>query len=68
MFHESRDVVLTELGTLVTEYDAVPKSDSAWCVDDALGQLLIRLNAEIRRSRKTASVHGSTHHHEPCCG
>ncbi len=49
----SRTTVLAELGTLVTEYDAVSKPNSAWCVDDALGQLLIRLNAEIRRTRKS---------------
>ena len=48
----SRVPVLAELGTLVAEFDAVPKADSDWSVDEALGQLLIRLNGEIRRTRK----------------
>lgn len=49
----SRDSVFAELRTLVDEFDS---TDSSWSLDDTLGHMLIRLNAEIRRSRKEAEV------------
>jgi len=49
----SRDSVFAELRTLVDEFDS---TDSSWPLDDTLDHMLIRLNAEIRRSRKEAGV------------
>ena len=50
-----RDVVFRELQTLVSEYDnivSIQNADARWNVDDALSDIIIRLNGETRRVRK----------------
>jgi hypothetical protein len=50
-----RDAVFRELQTLVHEYDEAVSSqnpDVLWNVDDALSDIIIRLNGETRRIRK----------------
>ena len=51
----TRDVVFRELQTLVSEYDdavSIQNTDARWNVDDALSDIIIRLNGETRRARK----------------
>ena len=50
-----RDVVFRELQTLVNEYDnavSIQNADARWNIDDALSDIIIRLNGETRRVRK----------------
>ncbi|MEI6235785.1 MAG: hypothetical protein WCT04_22245 [Planctomycetota bacterium] len=50
-----RDAVFREIQTLACEYDdaiSVPHSYARWNVDDALADIIIRLNGETRRVRK----------------
>ena len=50
-----RDAVFREIQTLVGEYDdavSIPHTDARWNIDDALSDLIIRLNGETRRVRK----------------
>ena len=49
-----RAAVFNELQTLVSEYDtafAAQNSESRWNIDDALSDIIIRLNGETRRVR-----------------
>ena len=50
-----RDAVFRELQMLVSEYDdavSIQNSNARWNVDDALSDIIIRLNGETRRARK----------------
>ena len=50
-----RSAVISELQTLVREYDAavsIQNADARWNVDDALSDIIVRLNGETRRARK----------------
>jgi len=47
-----RHTVLEELHRLVEDYDGCPGADTRWNLDDALSDLIIRLNGETRRARK----------------
>lgn len=53
-----RLVVFEELHRLTQEYDAC--KDNHWNVDDALSQLIIRLNGETRRARKLRNADTKT--------
>ena len=49
-----RAAVFNELQTLVSEYDtafAAGNSEARWNIDDALSDIIIRLNGETRRVR-----------------
>jgi len=54
-----RDMVYAEIRQLVNEVEAVERSlerlDEGWAIDDVLEQIIVRLNGEIRRARKTRS-------------
>jgi hypothetical protein len=52
----SRKVVFEELHRLVQEFDDCDGANSCWDVDDALSQLIVRLNGETRRARKLRGV------------
>jgi hypothetical protein len=49
-----RDAVFKELRALVSEFDATHPggAERRWNPDDALAEILIRINGEIRRARK----------------
>jgi len=54
-----RDVVFRELQTLVAEYDdavSIQNANARWNVDDALSDIIIRLNGETRRVRKLQTL------------
>ena len=52
-----RDIVYAEIRQLVNEVEAVDRSldrlEEGWAVDDVLETIIIRLNQEIRRARKS---------------
>lgn len=48
----NRKPVFNELHRLVSEYDDCIGANERWNVDDALSDLIIRLNGETRRARK----------------
>jgi len=57
--NKCRAVVFRELQTLVAEYDtavSIQEADARWNVDDAISDLIIRLNGETRRARKLAKA------------
>ncbi len=54
-----RAAVFRELQTLVSEYDdavSIPHTDARWNIDEALSDLIIRLNCETRRVRKLKAI------------
>ena len=54
-----RDIVFRELQALVREYDeavSIQNADARWNVDDALSDIIIRLNGETRRVRKLKTM------------
>jgi hypothetical protein len=58
-----RDAVFAEIRQLVTEVDAIDRSlagiGEGWCIDDALSEIVIKLNAEIRQARKRRKLAAS---------
>jgi len=52
----NRHIVFEEIHRLVAEYDGCECRDDRWNVDDALSDLIIRLNGETRRARKVQQV------------
>jgi hypothetical protein len=55
-----RLVVFEELHRLTQEYDACKDAEDHWNVDDALSQLIVRLNGETRRARKLRDAGSET--------
>ena len=55
-----REFVLDEIRTLINEHDAANRSlesiDEQCRADDVLADIIIRLNGEIRRSRKREKI------------
>jgi hypothetical protein len=47
-----RHTVFQEIQRLVQDYDECPAAHTHWNLDDALSDLIIRLNGETRRARK----------------